>query len=330
MKRWRYLIRRMGASLMTIYFAVTFNFLLLRVMPGDPTSRLARVPNGSEQTRREIIRQFGLDESIWHQYLAYLRQLAHGNLGISFTDQEPVTTHLLEALRTTLPMVTVGTLLAIVLGLVTGVLAAWWRGNLLEKVATFVSMFFYALPTQWLGLMLILVFAVMLGWLPSAGLHDPGLMTAREIGLPVSDGAILLDSLQHMILPSMTLALVLFGEYTLVVRSSLLETFGEDFVLTARAKGLRPRAILLREALRNALLPVVTLVALSFGFIAGGSILVETVFSWPGIGLLSYEAIRARDYPLIQGTFLVIVVSVVIFNLLADLLYGRLDPRIIE
>lgn len=330
MKRWRYLMRRVSASLMTVYLAVTFNFLLLRVMPGDPTSRLARVPNGSEQTKQEIIRQFGLDEPIGHQYLAYLRQLAHGNLGISFTDQQPVTTHLLEALRTTLPMVTLGTLLAIVLGLVTGVIAAWWRGNLLEKVATFVSMFFYALPTQWLGLMLILVFAVMLGWLPSAGLHDPGLMTAREIGLPVSDAAILRDSLRHMILPSMTLALVLFGEYTLVVRSSLLETFGEDFVLTARAKGLRPRAILLREALRNALLPVVTLVALSFGFIAGGSILVETVFSWPGIGLLSYEAIQARDYPLIQGTFLVIVVSVVIFNLLADLLYARLDPRIIE
>lgn len=330
MRRSRYLLRRVGAALLTTFVAVTFNFLLLRLMPGDPTSRLARVPNASEQTRDELIRQFGLDRPLGQQYVAYLRELVRGNLGISFQDQQPVMMHLLDALGTTLPMVALGTIVAIALGLLTGSLAAYWRGHAVEKAATVVSMFFYALPAQWLGLMLILIFAVTLGWFPSAGLHDPGLMAARQIGLPVSDGAMLRDTLEHMVLPSATLALVLFGEYTLMVRSSLLETFGEDFVLTARAKGLRPAAILLRHAFRNALLPVVTLVALSFGFIAGGSILVETVFSWPGIGLLSYEAIQARDYPLIQGTFLVITVSVIFFNLLADVLYFRLDPRISE
>lgn len=286
------------------------------------------MPNGTEETREALVRQFGLDQPLWRQYLDYLRELSHGNLGISYTDQQPVMSQLLDALRTTVPMVALGTVTAIVLGLAFGVLAAWWRGHAVEKGSTFISMFFYALPTQWLGLMLILIFSVMLGWLPSAGMHDPGLTAARDIGVSLPAGAQLRDTAIHLILPSMTLALVLFGEYTLVVRSALLETFGEDFVLTARAKGLRPRVVLLRHALRNALLPVVTLVALSIGFIAGGSILIETVFSWPGIGLLSYDAIQARDYPMIQGTFLVITVSVVFCNLIADLLYARLDPRI--
>jgi len=327
-KQSRYVLRRVWAALLTTYVAVTFNFLLLRLMPGDPTSRLARVPNGTEETREALVRQFGLDQPLWRQYLDYLRELSHGNLGISYTDQQPVMSQLLDALRTTVPMVALGTVTAIVLGLAFGVLAAWWRGHAVEKGSTFISMFFYALPTQWLGLMLILIFSVMLGWLPSAGMHDPGLTAARDIGVSLPAGAQLRDTAIHLILPSMTLALVLFGEYTLVVRSALLETFGEDFVLTARAKGLRPRVVLLRHALRNALLPVVTLVALSIGFIAGGSILIETVFSWPGIGLLSYDAIQARDYPMIQGTFLVITVSVVFCNLIADLLYARLDPRI--
>lgn len=328
MRQSRYLLNRLGFAVLTVFVAVTFNFLLVRLMPGDPTSRLARIPNATEQTRHELIEQFGLDKPMWQQYLIYLRELAHGNLGISFQDQEPVTTHLLGALWTTLPMVTLGTVTAILLGLLTGPLAAWWRGNIIEKATTFASMLFYSLPTQWLGLMFIFVFSVGLGWFPSGGMHDPGLAAAQEIGLPVTRSQEITDTLTHMVLPSMTLALVLFGEYTLLVRSALLETFGEDFILTARAKGLRPRAVLFKHAFRNALLPVVTLVALSFGFIAGGSILIETVFSWPGIGLLSYDAILARDYPLIQGAFLVITVSVVLFNLLADLLYFRLDPRI--
>ena len=330
MRQSRYVIHRIGFAALTIFAAVTFNFLLLRLMPGDPTSRLARIPNATEQTRHQIIEQFGLDKPLWQQYLIYLRELAHLNLGLSFQDQQPVLGHLLGALAATLPMVTLGTVIAIVLGLITGPLAAWWRGNVIEKVTTFLSMLFYSLPTQWLGLMFIYIFSVGLGWFPSSGMHDPGLAAAEQIGIPVSWHEQLSDTAMHMILPSMTLALVLFGEYTLVMRSALLETFGEDFILTAKAKGLRPSAVLVKHAFRNALLPLVTLVALSFGFIAGGSILIETVFSWPGIGLLSYDAILARDYPLIQGAFLVITASVVICNLLADLVYVKLDPRITQ
>jgi ABC-type dipeptide/oligopeptide/nickel transport system permease component len=330
MRRSRYLLNRLAFAVLTVFVAVTFNFLLLRLMPGDPTSRLARIPNATQQTREALVQQFGLDKPLWQQYYIYLRELMHANLGLSFQDQQPVTGLLLQALGNTLPMVTLGTVVAIILGLLTGPLAAWWRGNVVEKLTTFFSMLFYSLPTQWLGLMFIFIFSVSLGWFPSAGMHDPGLSAAEQIGIPVSWGEKLSDTLLHMVLPSMTLALVLFGEYTLLVRSALLETFGEDFILTARAKGLRPRRVLFKHAFRNALLPVVTLVALSFGFIAGGSILIETVFSWPGIGLLSYEAILARDYPLIQGAFLVITISVVFFNLLADILYFKLDPRITQ
>lgn len=328
MRRSRYLINRVWSGALTIFVAVTFNFLLLRLMPGDPTSRLARVPNATEQTRLELVRQFGLDKPLWQQYLIYLREVGQGNFGLSFQDQQPVASHLLGALAATLPMVTAGTVIAILLGLLTGPLAAWRRGHVIEKVTTFASMLFYSLPTQWLGLMFIYVFSVGLGWFPSSGMHDPGLVAAAQVGIPVSFQQELTDTAMHMVLPSMTLALVLFGEYTLIVRSALLETFGEDYILTAKAKGLRPRTVLVKHAFRNALLPVVTMVALSFGFIAGGSILIETVYSWPGIGLLSYNAILARDYPLIEGAFLVITTSVVIFNLFADLLYARLDPRI--
>lgn len=329
MHRSDYLVKRLGFAVLTVFVAVTFNFLLFRLMPGDPTARLARIPNATEEARQAIVEQFGLDKSLPQQYVIYLRELAHGNFGISFQDQEPVGGQLWDALLNTLPMVTLGTVLAIVFGLATGLVAAWWRGSPGEKATTVVSMAFYSLPTQWLALMLIYLFAVGLGWFPTGGMSDPYLDNP-DFGIYAPWYEQVLDTLQHMVLPSMTLGLVLFGEYTLLVRSSLLETLGEDFILTAKAKGLRSRAVLLRHAFRNALLPVVTLVALSFGFIAAGSILIESVFSWPGIGQLTYDAITARDYPMMQGAFLVITVSVVFFNLLADLLYFKLDPRITE
>jgi ABC-type dipeptide/oligopeptide/nickel transport system permease component len=329
MHRADYLVKRLGFAVLTVFVAVTFNFLLVRLMPGDPTARLARIPNATEEARQAIVEQFGLDKSLPEQYVRYLAQLVQGNFGISFQDQEPVGGLLWHALLNTLPMVTLGTVVAIVLGLLSGLAASWWRGTVGEKATTVASMTFYSLPTQWLGLMFIYIFAVGLGWFPTGGMSDPYLNNP-DFGIYAPWYERALDTLQHMVLPSMTLGLVLFGEYTLLVRSSLLETMGEDFILTAKAKGLRSRAVLVRHAFRNALLPGVTLVALSFGFIAAGSILIESVFSWPGIGLLTYDAITARDYPMMQGAFLVITVSVVFFNLLADLLYFKLDPRITE
>jgi ABC-type dipeptide/oligopeptide/nickel transport system permease component len=216
-------------------------------------------------------------------------------------------------------MVTVGTLASIVVGVFTGVLSAWRRGSAPDHVSTNLAIFFYAFPTQWLGLMLLILFA---GILPSAGMTNPFLFSVEPFWQHIGDIA------THMILPAGTLMLTAYGSYTLVVRSTLLETLGEDYVLTARAKGLPVRRIVWRHAVRNALLPMVTLIALDFGYIVGGALLIEVIFSWPGIGEAMYQAVVQRDYPMLQGGFLILTVSVIVLNFLSDLVYFRLDPRI--
>jgi ABC-type dipeptide/oligopeptide/nickel transport system permease component len=240
-------------------------------------------------------------------------------MGISFVNQQPVSHLLIADLKNTIPMVTVGTVAAIVVGVATGVLSAWRRGTVPDHLSTNGAIFFYAFPTQWLGLMLLIIFA---GTLPAAGMSDPFLFSAEPFWPH------LVDIGKHMILPAATLMLTAYGSYTLVVRSSMLETLGEDYVLTARAKGLPDRRIVRRHAFRNALLPMVTLVALDLGYIVGGALLIEVIFSWPGIGLAMYDAIGQRDYPMLQGGFLILTLAVIILNFAADLIYFRLDPRI--
>ncbi len=315
-----YVIKRTLFALITVFVAITMNFVLFRLAPGDAVSNLSRVPHATPETRLAIRRQFGLDKSKGQQYVLYLKQLVHGNLGVSYANSQPVSSNLRTAIANSVPMVLLGTVFAIVVGTLTGVLAAWRRGTALETVGVTSALGFYSMPTHWLGLMLIILFA---GILPTGGMTN-------EFLINPSWWTHFKDVLSHMALPSLTLGLVLFGEYTLIVRSAMLETLGEDYILTARAKGLRPWTIVRRHALRNALLPIATLVALSLGYIVAGAILIETVFSWPGIGRAVYDAVLARDYPMLQGAFLILTVSVVFFNLLADLLYFKLDPRITE
>ena len=313
-----YVIKRTVFAVITVFVAVTINFILFRLAPGTAVSNLSRVPHATQELRESLKREFGLDKSKGEQYVIYLKQLAHGNLGVSFTNQQPVSHNLWEALKNTLPMVAVGTIFAIVLGTFTGVIAAWRRGTGVEGATVTTALGFYSMPTHWLGLMLVILFT---GWLPTGGMENDFLINP-------SWWEHLKDVLRHMILPSLTLGLVLYGEYTLIVRSAMLETLGEDYILTARAKGLKPGAIVRKHALRNALLPIATLIALSLGYIVAGAILVETVFSWPGIGRAVYDAVLERDYPMLQGAFLILTVSVVFFNLVADLLYFKLDPRV--
>src|SRR5207249_5660617 len=252
------------------------------------------------------------------QYVIYLKQLLHGNLGVSYSNSQPVSSNLKTAIGNTMPMVLLGTLFAIVVGTLTGVVAAWRRGTAVEGATVTTALGFYSMPTHWLGLMLVILFT---GILPTGGMSNDFLIDP-------SFWTHLRDVLSHIVLPSLTLGLVLYGEYTLIVRSAMLETLGEDYILTARAKGLKPWAIVRKHALRNAMLPIVTLVALSLGYIVAGAILIETVFSWPGIGRAVYEAVLQRDYPMLQGAFLLLTISVVVCNLIADPLYFKLDPRI--
>jgi ABC-type dipeptide/oligopeptide/nickel transport system permease component len=319
-----YVIKRLGFALMTVLVAVTLNFILFRALPGNAVADLSRAPHASPQLRATLTHEFGLDKSLWQQYALYLRQLVfHANLGISFSDSQPVRAELAEKLKNTIPMVLVGTLIAIVIGIVTGYLAAWRRGGVVDQISTNLAIVFYALPTQFIGMMLILLFAA---HLPTAGMRND----VNEFFASGSTWASIKDIGLHMVLPATTLALTLYGEYTLIVRSSMLETLGEDYILTARAKGLPQRRIVVWHALRNAMLPIATLVALSLGFIVAGAILVEIVFSWPGVGQAVYYAVSKRDYPMLQGLFLVLTLSVVFFNFVADLIYVRLDPRITE
>jgi ABC-type dipeptide/oligopeptide/nickel transport system permease component len=313
-----YVLKRVAFAIVTVFVAVTINFALFRLAPGTAVTNLARVPHATPELRNALKKQFGLDKSKGEQYVIYLKQLVHGNLGVSFENEQPVSKNLRIELINTLPMVTIGTLFSILVGTLTGVIAAWRRGTPTEAATVTTALGFYSMPTQWLGLLLIIIFA---GTLPTGGmtnefLLDPGFWQhLRDLG-------------SHILLPSLTLGLVLYGEYTLIVRSAMLETLGEDYILTARAKGLKPWTIVRKHALRNAMLPITTLVALSLGYIVAGAILIETVFSWPGIGRAVYEAVLQRDYPMLQGAFLLLTISVVACNLIADLLYFKLDPRI--
>ncbi|WP_223694061.1 ABC transporter permease [Leifsonia poae] len=313
-----YLWKRSLFAVATIFVALTVNFVLFRILPGDAVTRISRVPNASPALKHALEVEFGLDKPVWQQYLLYLQQLFHGNMGVSFANRQPVLENLLQAFANTLPMVTAGTVIAILLGIAVGVYSAVRRGTVGDHISTNLAVVFYAFPTQFLGMMLLILFA---GVLPSVGMNDP-------FAVSYTPWEQFVDVLRHMILPVLTLVLTLYAEDALIVRSAMLETLGEDYILTARAKGLPRRKIISSYALRNAALPTITQVALSLGAIVSGSILVEVIFSWPGIGRALYNAVLQRDYPMLQGGFLVITIVVVLLNYLADLLYFRLDPRV--
>lgn len=318
--RAEYVVKRVVFAVVTIFVITSALFFLFRLVPGDPADRLAG-PRATVADREEIREEFCLNESLWDQYArCYMGQLfLHGNLGLSSRNHRPVSEMILQKLKISVPLVLTGYLFAIILGIITGVLAAVRRRTWFDRSSTMTALVFYSFPTQWFGLMLLLLFA---GILPSGGRVD--IFAASE------GWAYILDVAKHMLLPALTLGLVLYGEFTLIVRSSMLETLGEDYVLTARAKGISRRRIIWRHAFRNAMLPIVALTALTLAYVVAGSVLVETVFSWPGIGLEFYDSLRANDWPMLNGITLVLVVAVVLGNLTADLLLFKLDPRITE
>ena len=309
--------------MVAIFVMSSLLFFLFRLVPGDPADRLAG-PRASVADRDAVREQFCLNDPLIQQYArCYLRELfLHGNLGISTQDNRPVTEVTMEKLWMSVQIVLPAEIFAITLGVMTGVLAAVRRRTKFEKASTITALVFYSFPTQWFGMMLLLVLSAKLGWLPSGGRED---FFAGSEGL-----SHFIDVGKHAILPVITLGLVLYADYTLIVRSAMLESLGEDYILTARAKGLPRRLIIWKHAFRNASLPIVQLVALSLAFVVGGSILTETVFSWPGVGLEYYEALSRNDWPLLNGLTLILVVAVVMGNFIANLLLFKLDPRITE
>jgi peptide/nickel transport system permease protein len=278
---------------------------------------LYRGRNLTDAQREELRHQFGLDGSKLDQFWHYLAQLAHFNLGRSYETNATVASEIWTAAWPTIALVGISTLLSTVFGVLMGISAAWRRGSVRDHGWTSFTMTTYAMPDFWLGMLLLIVFAVTLSWFPIGGITDP---TSTATGVEK-----LFDQAHHLFLPCLTLTV---AEYSIVMRSSLLDTMREDYLTLARAKGVRDALVRRRHAVPNALLPVVTLIAINFGFVLSGAIAVEAIYSWPGLGQSTYQAIRAPDLPMLQGLFLVFSAAVIFFNLLADLAYAWLDPRV--
>jgi peptide/nickel transport system permease protein len=316
----RIVIAKALGSLATLAFVVVFNFFLFRVVETDPVATLFRGRNLTDAQRDELTREFGLDGSKLEQFWSYIQQTLQLNFGRSYVTNQPVIEEIADKAPATIALVGISAVLSAVIGIFVGVIAAWRRNSKTDYAATTTTMTLYSMPDFWLGMLLLSGLAVGLGWFPVGGIVDP---TASETGV-----AKLLDQAHHMALPALTLTLAYLGEYALVMRSSLVDTMREDYLVLARAKGLRDVLVRNRHAVPNALLPVVTLVAINFGFVLSGAIAVETIFSWPGLGLATYEALQGPDLPMLQGLFLVFSAAVILFNFLADLLYVALDPRV--
>ena len=315
----RFVIGKIIGAISTIAFVVVFDFFLFRVVNDDPVNSMFRGRNLTPQQLERLRVKFNLDGTKWEQFVAYVRQLLHGDLGYSLKSSRPVSEVIAEAIWPTLLLVGTSTLLAM-LGIIIGYRAGWRRGSSFDAAATSVSMITYSMPEYWIGMVALGVFAAGLGWFPVGGLNDPG-STATGV-------ARMLDQLHHMFLPAMVLAIAYIGEYMIVARSAMIDTSREDYLQLARAKGLRDTEVRKRHAQPNALLPVVSLSAINFGFVLSGAIAVESIFSWPGIGQQTQFAISGPDFPMLQGLFLLISAAVIIANLAADLLYGYLDPRV--
>jgi peptide/nickel transport system permease protein len=307
-----YGLRRILYTIPVLLAATFIIFMLIHLVPGDPAS----VIGGQEATQEElaVIRQrLGLDQPLPVQYFYYLRNLLRGDFGRSYYFKEDILKLIVETLPATLELSAVALILSLLVAIPLGVITATHRNSWIDRVSMVGAVIGISIPIFWLGIMLIYLFAVELDWLPASGRVEP-LWSV--------------EGLRHIILPAVSLASLMMASTTRLTRAAMLEVLQEDFIRTARAKGLRERSVIYGHALRNALIPVVTNVGLQVGFLLGGSFLTETVFAWPGIGRLSVEAMFRRDYPLVQGTLLMVVFFFVVVNLLVDLLYSVIDPRI--
>ncbi len=300
-----YIIRRLGLSVLVLWGAVTIVFVAIRLAPGDP-AQIMLGPSATTQEVQALRTRLGLDQPAPVQYARYLLQVGRLDLGQSLRLNQPALEAIFERVPQTARLAAMALVVAVALSFPMGIAAALRSGSLVDRSISIVSLFGQSTPNFWLGIMLILVFARGLQILPSGGA----------------------DTWQHLVMPGITLALPLVGILTRLIRSGLLDVLREDYIRTARAKGLAARTIMIRHALLNMLIPVVTVLGLQLGILLGGTVIVESVFAWPGVGRLLVEAIGNRDYPLVQAAILVITTSFVFINLLVDLSYGYLDPRI--
>lgn len=332
---WSYVLRRL-LGLVPVLFGITLLvFLFLQLIPGDPAQAILG-ERGTPEQLAALREKLGLNKPLYVQYLTFVKNILTGDLGTSAVSTIPVAEELKRRWPATFELALAATLVAVVFGIPVGILAAVRKNSLLDTLSMSLSLVGVSMPVFWLGLLLVYLFAVNLHWLPTGGRLSTDLaIDFRPItGFLVLDGMlalkpeVLMDALRHLILPALTLGTIPLAILTRITRSAMLEVLSQDYVRTARAKGLAERQVILKHALKNALLPVVTIVGLQFGTLLGGAILTETIFSWPGIGSYIYEGILNRDYPVVQAGVLVVATVFVLVNLLVDLSYALLDPRI--
>ncbi len=316
----RYILRRLVNALPLVLGVVVVNFVLISLAPGDPvTALIGEYPAPAEYVAN-VRHAYGLDRPLPERLVRYLGKVAQGDLGFSFANRQPVLRLLLERLGRTLVLMLSTVIVATTIGLGLGVASAWRPHSVIDRSATGFALAGYAIPEFWLGQLLILVFAVGLGWLPAGGF--------RNVRLEATGFAAVVDLARHMVLPMAALSFRYMALTTRLTRASLLEVMGAQYIVAARARGVTEASLLWRHALRAAALPVVTVIGYNFAFIVAGSALVETVFGWPGIGRLMYDSIFSRDYPVLLGILLLVSITVIAVNLVTDVMYAVLDPRV--
>jgi len=316
-----YIVRRLVQTVPVVFGVVTVNFLLLQLAPGDLATVLAGEAGGAPKEYIDQLRaRFGQDQPVYIQLFNYLRNLAVLDLGYSFRQSAPVLDLLLQRLGPTLLLMVSTLVLSLGAGILMGLLAALWVRTWKDNAISVAAIIVYATPLFWVGLMLILVFSIQLDWFPTSGMED--VVAFHESWARVVDIA------HHLVLPTLTLSLFYLALYARLMRASMLEQRGLDYVVTARAKGQTESKITTRHVFRNALLPVVTMAGVQTGGLIGGSVVVESIFAWPGLGQLAYQSLFARDYNLLLGIFFMSAVLVVVVNLIVDVVYVFLDPRI--
>lgn len=345
----RYLLRRLISVLPTLLGVTIVVFLFLRLIPGDPA--VAMMGEHATQENVERIReQFGLNRPVFFdrealkagdfkgffntQFFIYLGRLLRGDMGISIHRRIPVTETLLSRFPATIELAFFSMFVAILIGVPVGIISASRRNSVMDSTTMVGSLIGVSVPIFWLGVMLIMLFAVILQWLPAGGRLDPSVELKSITNFNLIDSLItlnfpaLIDSLRHIILPTIALATIPMAVTARMTRSSMLDVLQEDYVRTAHAKGVPERTVLYRHALKNAFLPIITIIGLQFGLLLAGAVLTETIFSWPGIGKWVYDSILARDYPIVQGGTILIAFTFVFINLLVDISYAYIDPRI--
>lgn len=311
----RFVARRLLESIPLLLGVAVLSFIFMQLAPGGPDTMFAKNGRMTAEQLANIRHSMGLDRPMHEQLFSWIRNLARGDLGLSYSQFRPVSTVIWEVFPNTVILMVAGLLISLVCALVFGILAARKPYGIFDNVTSFISYFGLAMPVFWFGLMLQLLFAVRLGWLPSAGMYSP-------------DGGGFGDLLRHLVLPALTIGIGSIAGWSRYVRSSTVEQLSQDYVRSARSKGLSERQVMTGHALRNALIPLVTVVGIDVPLYLTGAVLTETVFSWPGMGRLFFDALTVRDYPVLMGILVLGAVLIVVGNLVADLIYGLLDPRI--